>query len=187
MKKAFNITASLAALTVVGIVAVAGTAIAQPRGMKAADANSDGNITRVELVAHLDKRFAKIDKDANGEITKEERKEVRASRRAERFAKLDTDGNGSLSPEEFQVQKGKRHGASGKKGGHHEGGRGKHHGRHGNLDANKDGVIEKAEFQARALERFDRIDTNNDDVVSAEERKAAKAKYKKHGAKQKPE
>ncbi|MEP2942421.1 MAG: hypothetical protein ABJ081_00920 [Hyphomicrobiales bacterium] len=174
MKKTLILTTALISFVASSI------AFAQSHGMKAADTNKDGNLTRAELSAHVGKRFAKLDKDGDGSITKEERKAARADRRAERFAKLDTDGNGSLSPEEFQVQTDKYHGKGGKKGG-------KHHGRHAKLDANQDGVIDKAEFEARAFKRFDRIDTNNDDVVSAQERQAAYAKHKKHGPKAKPE
>lgn len=178
MKKKLIVTTAFAALMVSGL------AIAQPRGFKAADANNDGNITRAELVAHLDKRFAKLDKDADGKITKEERKEAREARKAARFAKLDTDGNGSLSPEELQAHKGKDHRAGDNAGQHKAG---KHHRRHGNPDTNKDGVIDKTEFEARAFKRFERIDANNDDVVSAEERKAAHAHHKKHRPQSKPE
>lgn len=185
MKKTLIITTALISFLASGI------AFAQPNGMKAADADKDGNLTRAELSAHLDERFAKLDKNGDGSITKEERKEARADRKAARFAKLDTDGNGSLSLEEFQAQSEKHHGKRGKKGGDYQGGHkkgaGKHHGRRGNFDANKDGVIDKAEFQARAFKRFDRMDANNDDVVSAQERQAAYAKYKKHGPKTKPQ
>lgn len=181
MKKALIITTTVSALV------LAGVALAQPRGLKAADTDKDGNITRAELMVHLDKRFSKLDKNADGQITKDERKEARLSRQAEHFSKLDTDGNGSLSLEEFQAGNGKYHRAGGKKYGHGKGGHAKHHARYGNPDANKDGVIDKAEFEARALKRFERMDVNNDDVVSADERNVAYANHKQHGSKHKPE
>lgn len=181
MKKVLIITTTVSALM------IAGVALAQPHGMKAADANKDGNITRAELMVHLDKRFSKLDKNADGQITKEERKEARLSRQAKRFSKLDTDGNGSLSLEEFQAGNGKYHRADGKKYGHGKGGHAKHHARYSNPDANKDGVIDRAEFVARALKYFERVDANNDDVVSVDELKAAYANHKKHGFKHKSE
>ena len=36
------------------------------------DANSDGVISKAEFVAHAEKKFAKMDSDGNGKITKEE-------------------------------------------------------------------------------------------------------------------
>ena len=36
------------------------------------DANSDGVISKAEFVAHAEKKFAKMDSDGNGNITKEE-------------------------------------------------------------------------------------------------------------------
>jgi hypothetical protein len=40
-------------------------------------------------------------------------------------------------------------------------------------DADKDGTISQAEFQAAALERFDRLDADKDGTVTSEEQKAA--------------
>ena len=36
------------------------------------DANSDGVISKAEFVAHAEKKFAKMDSDGNGKITKDE-------------------------------------------------------------------------------------------------------------------
>ena len=36
------------------------------------DANSDGVISKAEFVTHAEKKFAKMDSDGNGKITKEE-------------------------------------------------------------------------------------------------------------------
>jgi len=69
--------------------------------------------------------------------------------------------------------------------------RGRHFGRHGGhrfamggfagrggmvrlADADKDGTITKAEFQAAALQRFDRLDGNHDGTVTRDEAKAAR-------------
>ena len=74
-----------------------------------------------------------------------------------------------------------------KKGKHRGAGKKKHHGRHGNPDLNNDGVIDKAEFNERAFKRFERLDVNNDDVVSSDERKAARSHHKNHDGKRKAE
>ena len=41
-------------------------------------------------------------------------------------------------------------------------------------DADKDGTITKAEFEAAALARFDRLDANKDGTVTPDEAKAAR-------------
>jgi Ca2+-binding EF-hand superfamily protein len=41
-------------------------------------------------------------------------------------------------------------------------------------DADKDGAITQAEFQAAALTRFDRLDADKDGTVTPEEAKAAR-------------
>ena len=41
-------------------------------------------------------------------------------------------------------------------------------------DADKDGTVTNAEFQAAALTRFDRLDANKDGTVTADEAKAAR-------------
>jgi len=41
-------------------------------------------------------------------------------------------------------------------------------------DADKDGAVTKAEFRARMLQRFDRLDANHDGIVTRAEAKAAR-------------
>jgi hypothetical protein len=41
-------------------------------------------------------------------------------------------------------------------------------------DANGDGAISQAEFQAAAVQRFDRADADNNGTVTREERKATR-------------
>lgn len=41
-------------------------------------------------------------------------------------------------------------------------------------DADKDGAVTKAEFRARMLQRFDRLDANHDGIVTRDEAKAAR-------------
>src|SRR3546814_17558355 len=58
-----------------------------------------------------------------------------------------------------------------------------HHGMHGGMlaqaDANKDGVITKAEFQAKPLQMFAKMDTNQDGTVTKAEREAMRDGMKK--------
>ena len=161
---------ALAALT-------AGAAVAQATDGRP---GRDADVTRAQVVAQTDARFAKLDANRDGNVSAAEQKAVREARFADRFKRLDTDGNGSISQAEFAAAREKRgegrgdH-AEGRRG--HHAGRGGHFGfggRGGNADANKDGVISKAEFQAKALERFDRSDADRNGVLTAVERQAAR-------------
>ena len=186
MKK-WMISAALGAMLVGGGVAAAQSgAGSPPRGPMAADANGDGLLTKAEMTARLDKAFAAMDANRDGKVTQEERQALRQKRVDDRFAKLDADGNGQISKAEFQAARDARKGARGERGAHmgrgHHGG---HHGLHGRgggagfkggrgADADKDGVLTRAEFLARPLAMFDRADANKDGKVTAEEMKAAR-------------
>jgi Ca2+-binding EF-hand superfamily protein len=96
--------------------------------------------------------------DANNDGTLT-RQEFDAGRDAT-FARLDANNDGALSREEMRaMREGHR--------GHRRGG-----GMHGltRADANNDGNITRDEFLARPLEHFDRLDANDDGVISAAER-----------------
>ena len=181
----------------VGGLAASHVAFAQPgdgpgrggRGggiMMMADTNKDGTITKAELTAALEARFAKMDIDKDGKLTQADRDAMRAQRLDARFAKLDTDRNGQISKAEMAAAQdarsekraeagkpggpegrnwgGRRHGGPGK-GGMMMGGR---------ADANKDGTVTKAEFMAGPMAMFDKADTNKDGKVTADEMKAAR-------------
>lgn len=45
------------------------------------DSNSDGVISKAEFTAHAEKKFAKMDTDGNGKLTKEEVKSYRAAKK----------------------------------------------------------------------------------------------------------
>jgi Ca2+-binding EF-hand superfamily protein len=101
--------------------------------------------------------FGMFQADANndGAVT---RAEFDAGRDAH-FARLDANNDGALSQDEMQAMRG-----------HHRGGRGG--GMHSlrGADANNDGNITRDEFLARPIEHFDRLDANDDGVISAAER-----------------
>ncbi|QGP79152.1 EF-hand domain-containing protein [Sphingobium sp. CAP-1] len=157
--------------------------------MAQADANKDGKISKAEMTAALDARFAKMDVDHDGKLTDKDRDLRRQQRFDERFAALDTDKNGQISKAEFaaahQARADKRDtmrgqgGPDGQRWGgrfHHGSGRGMmgHEGPGGFGDAAKDGVVTKAEFTAKAVAMFDKADSNKDGFVTADEMKAAR-------------
>jgi len=137
-----------------------------------ADTNGDGVITAVE-------------RDAAREAMKAKWQERRAERKEQRFAELDTDRNGSLSKAEFlaprtDVKDGRKGRGPGKWShrGHHGGGFGGMGMAGGQwferADVNKDGKLTLNEAQAGPLAMFDKVDTNKDGVISPEEHKAAR-------------
>lgn len=139
-----------------------------------ADANGDGFVTRAEA-------------DAARAKMREAFAEKRAERKAERFAALDKDRNGSLSKEEYMAppsppgadkQARGPGGRDGKPGAHrfgrmHRGGGAWMGAWFDRMDANKDGKVSLAEAQAQPLAMFDKVDTNHDGTISPEERKSA--------------
>jgi hypothetical protein len=159
--------------------------------MQQADTNKDGKISKAELTAALEGRFAKMDVDKDGKLTQQDRDAMKAQRMDNRFARLDADKNGQVSKTEFTAahearadKRAERRAEAGKPGereGRGWGGRGRHHGpgkggmMHGGRgDANKDGTVTKAEFMAGPLAMFAKADTNKDGSVTAEEMKAGR-------------
>jgi hypothetical protein len=175
MKKTIITAAASALALLAGTVAVAQTDV-RPGRPPVADQ------TRADLVAKLDARFAKMDANRDGSITAAERTAAHEARRGERFAKLDKDGNGTLSRAEFEAPREGRKMHGGRHGGgmRHHGGRGGP-GNRGGFDADANGTITKAEFQRKALERFDRADTDRNGTVTVAERAAARAAHKPRG------
>lgn len=195
MKKTLIAGAALAAM-LSGTIAIAQPA---PGKMRGPDANQDGVITQAEVRTQAQTMFARMDVNKDGKIDKADRE----ARMAERFKKLDTDGSGEVSLAEMtaarEAREAKRaermsmRAEAGKgepgarQGGKWRGGPGKGmRGGHGGgmrggmmrMDANKDGAITLAEFEAGALERFKRQDTNNDGQVTKAEREAAREAMK---------
>ena len=52
-------------------------------GMMRADANGDGTVTRAEMIAEAEARFAAMDTDKDGKVTPEERQAARATMRSQ--------------------------------------------------------------------------------------------------------
>ncbi|WP_157216658.1 EF-hand domain-containing protein [Flavisphingomonas formosensis] len=165
----------LAGVGVAALLALPASAHMGPGGPDA------GPVTRTELKAKLDAKFAEADTDKDGVITRAEWDAARAAKRAERkdkaFDRIDANKDGSISRSEWdgpRPDRGPPPGADAG-GGHH------HHGMEmamggemfDRLDADHDGKVTLAEFEAKPLEMFDRADTNHDGTVTPEERKAA--------------
>lgn len=103
--------------------------------------------------------FFQADSNSDGVLT---RAEFDAGRTAS-FARLDADNNGQLTREEMRAERGEHRG---RRGGHRGGGMHQL----ASADANNDGNITREEFLARPNQMFERMDDNNDGVISANER-----------------
>lgn len=130
----------------------------QSTRFQAIDANRDGFATPEEFKASFEKQHAA-------------RSEEMAN---QRFAKLDADGNGQISKAEFSAAAAPGDGPQGRRGPGREfrmGGPGGGPGMGPGRPA--DGKVSLAEFSARAVEGFTRADTNKDGVVTIAELQAA--------------
>lgn len=156
--------------------------------MAMADADKDGNLTRAELTKALTARFAKMDTNGDGTVTKEEREANRAAHLDARFASIDTDKNGQISKAEFAAGHdrrmdgdrrgpGKPDGAPHMRGGHmrHPGGGKMGWGQGRQADNDRDAPLTREAFMARPLAMFDKADANRDGTVTPAERQAARA------------
>lgn len=187
------LAAGVAALAVLTAgAAIAQQQVPQPGQHRAArgDADNDGRISRAEFVDARVARLTALDANRDGQISAEERQAAGQARHAERaetrFARLDKDGNGSISREEFaaprepRADRGERMGRGERAGrherrGHRAGFRnGRGHGGEWGPRAEARGPLTIADVQTRLTTRFDRIDTNRDGFLSAEERTAAR-------------
>jgi len=164
-----------------------------------ADKNKDGFLTQEEMsTAHEQhhqeraaEHFAEFDTDKSGSLSVEEfqagkspggkhcgkskrrssRDEISESREqrhqkraTRRFAWLDTDGNNSLSIEEFQAGKppaGKRPKR-----------------KFSRFDLDGDGMLSRTEANAPKIKKFERLDTNQDGVITAEELSQAPSRHR---------
>lgn len=142
--------------------------------LKNADADKDGKVTKAELTAFEEKKFAEIDADKDGSLTPGE---FRAYRKAamEAFRKdhprpereeAKADGDKKPSEERAEGKEGKRHHAKGP-------------GRHGKgggfmrlirmADTDENGQVSKAEATAATEKFFAFMDTNKDGAISIDD------------------
>ena len=170
--------------------------------MMQADANNDGIVTREEVLAGVDARFAKADTDKDGQLSADERRAAHPDRGGrhhrfggpgggERHAKMlerfDADKDGKLSDSESQAARAAFRAQFGER---RDGGGEMRARLLERFDADKDGKLSEAERQAARAARQamrggagdrghgPRIDANGDRQISlAESRTAALAMF----------
>lgn len=192
--KHYLIAAALMGATAIGGFAYATQAPTTAPALKPlkGDTNGDGQISRAEFMARAQARFATLDVDKNGAISREERRDARSDRghgHGKRdggmLRRLDTDKDGRISRAEFAAQAATRFARmdanrdgtidktemaamAGPRGGMARGGgRGMARG-----DADGKGALTRAEFDRQSNARFARIDANGDGFIDAAERAA---------------
>jgi hypothetical protein len=176
--KQFTLAAT-AAVIAMGVTALVTSPI-EARPLRDADAN--GTVTRAEARTAADSLWQRLDANKDGVLNAADR----PAREAERFARLDTDANGQISRDEFAAAHGPRGEHTGMRGGdrpdgHRMGGLHRGHGR-GMMgagmgraaDSNGDGSITRDEFNAAAELRFTTADADKDGSITRAERQAAR-------------
>lgn len=173
MKKRYLIGGIAAAFVTVAAIAAPGMGA----GRAKIDTNGDGSITKAEVTAHADNRFAIMDADGNGVIDAGDRQ----ARAKARFAEMDADKSGTLTEAEFvasanamaETRKAARGETRGRRGGKgREGGGGV--GGWGRGDNNNDKAISRAEYDAATLARFDTSDKDGNGTLSGDEMKGGR-------------
>ncbi len=156
-----------------GVAALALTGAAVAQQADRAPRAERGPVSQAEFVDRQVQRLRTMDADNDGVVTAAERTAARGAARAEhadrRFTRLDANGDGMISRAEFDAAAEAR--------GEHRRGR---HGFRGGMrgDRAQAGDIAIAEVQARAAERFARMDADGDGVVTSEERRASMAQWR---------
>ena len=167
MRTKYLLAASAAVL--VGAVAVAAPGHMGGRGFDKLDANSDGSVTRAEIDAQAAERFAKIDANRDGFVTQAEMTAHHEAMRAQWAAKMkeraDQGGERAEKRAERMEKRGER---LAKRGGE----------RFAKRDADSDGRISLAEFQAGGAKMIERFDADKNGVVSKEEMAKAREAWK---------
>ncbi len=180
----------------VAVVLAASAFAADPASPKPVSSRmAQGPMTKADVMAYSDARFAKMDRNSDGKLDVADRSEGGGAgpmadadhqkSNDEHFAGMDSDKNGSISRVEFDAahapgmgmgkhggKKGKAH--KGRKGG--ERGAGMHDRMMKNADTNNDMAVSRDEFRVAAEARFMKQDVNKDGVISADERKEGRGK-----------
>jgi len=186
-------TFSLLAGTV--LVAAAGAALAQPpAGARPDHPDRNADVTRQQVIDRVGERFARLDANNDGRFTREEARamhEQRRARMADRmFERLDANRDGNVSRAEFDQARASRAERRAERMANREGGprmgmrmhrRGGHGmrgmrgpGMRGMRMFGEQGFITREQMQERALARFDRLDADDNGIVTAVERRQAR-------------
>jgi Ca2+-binding EF-hand superfamily protein len=174
MKKLPIIAAASALLLAAAVYAAPGDRISKT------DTDGNGSVSKTEAMAAADARFAKMDANGDGNINVSDRE----AKLKQRFAEMDGDKNGAITEAEFVAGHARKARGDKAKGSdaNREGERSKHNGRHagrgggmkmlGLADTNNDQVVSKDEFRAAYAANFVKADSNKDGSISTDERKA---------------
>lgn len=172
MKTKFQMAAAVAIMATASMTLYA----ASPAVAQKIDTDGDKTITWAEAKTKSDAMWGKLDVNKDGKLDKADR----AAKMGERFTAIDTDKNGSISRDEFIAHHSQmKDGKPGDGMRDHRGMKG-HRGMMGGgmhmaamADANKDGAVSRAEFDATVKAHFDKADANKDGKVSPDERRTA--------------
>jgi hypothetical protein len=162
---------ALTAAVTAFLVAGSGPAIAQQARPAATQDGqrpaASAGVARSTFMTNVTAEFAQIDANQDGKATKQEIERHRTQALTQRrqannraaFARLDSDKSGSLSPQEFAAIAGAAPKLNVDP-------------LVNKLDANKDGSVTLAEFQAGAQADFARLDVNKDGILAPTEVRA---------------
>lgn len=189
-------------LAAAAALSLSGAALAQDgRTTGKLDRDGDRRVSLAEMQAASAARFARLDANSDGQLTREERRAGRSEQRAQRvgqragrrgagaLARRDRDGDGALSQTEapkrfaarFAQLDANRDGRltgpelqAGRLAVKAE--RGPEAARPGRtrLDADRDGVLTRAEADLRVQARFARLDADHDGFITVDERRTAR-------------
>ncbi|MEM7178850.1 MAG: hypothetical protein AAF503_14225 [Pseudomonadota bacterium] len=133
-------------------------------GFDTVDTNADATVDRDEWATHGDKTFVSLDTDGSGTVSSDE---LRAG-----FDSYDVDGDGVLSPEEVHAPDLDTDGDNVITRSEWEAGIDA-----GALDANKDGMIARDEYQSHLAQNFSLYDTQVDGRYSRLELDSATPRF----------
>lgn len=156
---------TLTAAALLGTVALGGLAYAQtaPVGARPAkaDADGDGRITRAEFIARAEASFARMDANKDGVLTPDERRPVRPAKAPRAPGAVGGPfipvQDAAPPPPPGGAMQARPQGMRGPGGGM------------ARMDTDGDGRLSRAEFDAGARTRFERMDTNRDGIVDTTE------------------
>ncbi|MBC7770585.1 MAG: hypothetical protein H7124_17525 [Phycisphaerales bacterium] len=198
MRKIWIAAAGFAALAGAAGFAVAQSEPAQApeRGVSRlwqGDANSDGVVTRQEFDAARSAQFTQLDGDNNGQLTREEMREMRGARGGHhgrrggghQLARADANNDGNITRDEFLARPIAHFdrldanddgviAASERPQRTERGERRSERRERPDFDANDDRQISRAEFASMGAGMFERLDANDDGRLTREEAEAAR-------------
>ena len=154
------------------VIAIA-LALEAPAFAQAAQRQATGPqpLPRANFIADMDAEFRKMDADKNGQLTKSEIEQFQTQQQAAQgrarnkalFGQLDKDKNGQLSQAEFARIATPAPVANAQP-------------MIARMDGNRDSQISSAEYRTATLANFDRVDSDKDGIVTADELKAGGVK-----------